>query len=85
MAEASTVFVVDDDAAVRKALTRSLSKRGYRVETFASAEAFLDAYRPEQPGCMVLDVRMPGMSGLELQGFTSTVYKRIGHWKQILL
>lgn len=67
MAEASTVFVVDDDAAVRKALTRSLSKRGYRVETFASAEAFLDAYRPEQPGCLVLDVRMPGMSGLELQ------------------
>lgn len=63
----STVFVVDDDAAVRDSLSLLCETTGLRVECFDSAQGFLDAYRPEQPGCLVLDVRMPGMSGPQLQ------------------
>ncbi len=66
----STVFVVDDDADIRKALQRSLTRRGYVVEGFPSAEIFLTAIESGRAGraaCLVLDVRMPGMSGLELQ------------------
>lgn len=63
----STVFVIDDDAALRKSLRWLLESIGLRVQTFASAGEFLSAYDPEQSGCIVLDVRMPGMSGLELQ------------------
>ena len=62
-----TVFVVDDDAAVRDALRLLLEEEGLPVEVYASAEAFLDSYHPERPGCLVLDIRMPGMNGLELQ------------------
>lgn len=62
-----TVFVVDDDEAVCDSLALLLSSVGRRVKTFLSARAFLDAYDPEQPGCLVLDVRMPGIDGLELQ------------------
>jgi FixJ family two-component response regulator len=62
-----TVFVVDDDAPVRDALKLLLRSVGHRVEAFASAQEFLDAYHDDRPGCLVLDVRMPGMSGLELQ------------------
>ncbi len=62
-----TVYVVDDDESVRTALTRSLEKRGFSVECFDSGQGFLQAYRSGQAGCLVLDVRMPGMSGLELQ------------------
>ena len=61
------VFVVDDDEAIRRALKRSLGLRGYSVATFGSAELFLESYDPLQAGCLVLDMRMPGMSGLELQ------------------
>ncbi len=61
------VYVVDDDQAVRKALTRSLTKHGYVVQVFENAEAFLDHYKPSAHSCLVLDVRMPGMSGMELQ------------------
>lgn len=61
------VYIVDDDEAVRKALTRSLEQRGFAVSTYASAEAFLASYQHESPGCLVLDVRMPGINGLELQ------------------
>ena len=61
------VYIVDDDKAVRKALTRSLEQRGFVVSSYASAEAFLTSYRHEAPGCLVLDVRMPGINGLELQ------------------
>ncbi len=60
------VFVVDDDAAVRRALTLLLGSMGLQVEAHGSAREFLDAYDPGQPGCLLLDVRMPGMSGLEL-------------------
>jgi RNA polymerase sigma factor (sigma-70 family) len=62
-----TVFIVDDDAAVRDSLALLLELKGFRTRQFASAEAFLGEYRPESPGCVVLDLRMPGMTGLELQ------------------
>lgn len=62
-----TVFIVDDDTAVRDALKFLLRSVGHPVEAFASAQDFLDAYRDDRPGCLVLDIRMPGMSGLELQ------------------
>lgn len=62
-----TVFVVDDDAAVRDALRFLMRSVGLTVDTFTSATEFLDAYRDDRPGCLVLDIRMPGMTGLELQ------------------
>jgi FixJ family two-component response regulator len=61
------VYIVDDDAAVRDSLSLLLSLRGYRTATFASAEDFLAALKPEWAGCVLADIRMPGMSGLELQ------------------
>ena len=64
-----TVFIVDDDASVRDSLSLLLSLQGYRTATFASAEDFLSAFRPDWRGCLVVDIRMPGMSGLELQKF----------------
>jgi FixJ family two-component response regulator len=64
---AKTVFVVDDDAAVRDSIAELLDSVGVRVEAYASALAFLDVFRPERPGCLVLDVRMAEMSGLVLQ------------------
>jgi FixJ family two-component response regulator len=63
-----TVYVVDDDEAVRDSLQWLLEGNSYRVRSFSSAEAFLAEFVPEGVGCLVLDVRMPGMSGLELQG-----------------
>jgi two-component system, LuxR family, response regulator FixJ len=63
----ATVFVVDDDDAVRTSLRLLLKSVGLPVETFASAQEFLDAFDAERAGCLVLDIRMPGMSGLELQ------------------
>ena len=62
-----TVFVVDDEADIRTALVMLIKSIGLAVETYASPQAFLQNYRAEQPGCLVLDVRMPGMSGPELQ------------------
>lgn len=67
MADGLAVYIVDDDAAVRDSLSLLLSLRGYRTATFASAEDFLDALRPEWKGCLIADIRMPGMDGLELQ------------------
>ena len=64
---APRVFVVDDDASVRKSLSRLLSSAGYQVETFASSVDFLNRPPHEGPSCLVLDVRMPGPSGLDLQ------------------
>ena len=63
----ATVFVVDDDDAVRTSLRLLLKSVGLPVETFASAQEFLDGFDAERAGCLVLDIRMPGMSGLELQ------------------
>jgi RNA polymerase sigma factor (sigma-70 family) len=62
-----TVFVVDDDEELCAGLRWLLESEGLSVETHTSAEAFLSAYDPDRPGCLVLDVRMGGMSGLELQ------------------
>ncbi|MGI4985439.1 MAG: response regulator transcription factor, partial [Janthinobacterium lividum] len=64
---AETVFVVDDDEAVRDSLRWLLEANSYNVQCFASAEAFLEGYQSAQVGCLILDVRMQGMSGLELQ------------------
>jgi FixJ family two-component response regulator len=61
------VFVVDDDASVRDAVKRLIASVGLRVETFGSTREFLAATRPEAPACLVLDVRLPDVSGLELQ------------------
>src|SRR5580658_6532823 len=61
------VFVVDDDASVRDAVKRLISSISLRVETFGSTREFLAAKRPEAPACLVLDVRLPDSSGLELQ------------------
>lgn len=65
--EPNTVFIVDDDEAVRDSLRWLLEANGYRVKSFSGAEDFLQAYDPEQIGVLIVDVRMPGMSGLELQ------------------
>ena len=62
-----TIFLVDDDPGVLKALSRVLREDGWRVETFESAEAFLARQDLGLPGCLVLDVTMPGLDGLELQ------------------
>ena len=62
-----TVFVVDDDPAVRKSLCWLVESGGRQVKAFESAQSFLDAYTPDQTGCLVTDIRMPGMSGLQLQ------------------
>jgi FixJ family two-component response regulator len=62
-----TIFVIDDDASVRKSLSRLLDALGFDTETFASAEEFLERERYEGVGCIVLDVRMPGLSGMDLQ------------------
>jgi two-component system, LuxR family, response regulator FixJ len=64
-----TVFLVDDDPTVRDALGLFLESAGMAVKPYASAQDFLAEYRTEWPGCVVLDIRMPGMTGLELQDF----------------
>jgi len=63
----SVVFVVDDDPSVREAIKSLIRSVGLRVETFETAQQFLGSKRPEVPGCAVLDVRLPGLSGLDLQ------------------
>ena len=67
MTDASTVFIVDDDADVRESMTWLLELGGFRVETFATAEAFLAAHDSSKRGCIVLDMCMPGFGGLDLQ------------------
>jgi two-component system, LuxR family, response regulator FixJ len=61
------IMVVDDDSGVRNAMRSLLKSVGLESALYASAQEFLTAYQPAQPGCLVLDIRMPGMSGLELQ------------------
>jgi len=63
----AVVFVVDDDAAMRRSLENLVRSVGLRVEAFASAQEFLRRRRPDGPACLVLDVRLPGPSGLDLQ------------------
>ena len=62
-----TVFIVDDDASVRDALSLVFSVRGYRTAVFSGAEDFLKAWRSNWMGCLLIDIRMPGMDGLSLQ------------------
>jgi len=69
---APLVFIVDDDASVRKSLARLVRAAGYGVEVFASAREFLARPQDDAPSCLVLDVRMPGLSGLELQEALAT-------------
>jgi two-component system response regulator AtoC len=75
----ATIYVVDDDEAVRRGLAALLGAKGYAVETFAAAEPFLARPAPKPPSCLLVDVRMPGMSGLELcraigaRGYDTTV------------
>ena len=69
MIERPTVFVVDDDDSVRKGLERLLRLRGYRVESFASAEEFLQQKIEYKIVCLVLDVTLPGINGLDVQNF----------------
>jgi FixJ family two-component response regulator len=61
------VFVVDDDPSVRTSTERLVRSAGFKVKTFGSAKEFLESFRPEGPACLVLDVRLPGQSGLDLQ------------------
>jgi FixJ family two-component response regulator len=65
--ERPIIFIVDDDPSVRRALRRLVRSWGWDAQTFASADEFLSAWSPAQGGCLILDVRLPGMSGLELQ------------------
>ena len=62
-----SVYIIDDDEDIRSSLSRALGMRGFQVETFDSAHAFLDAYSADFYGCIILDQGMPGMTGLELQ------------------
>jgi FixJ family two-component response regulator len=63
-----TVFIIDDDAHMRAAMQRLLKSVGLRTESFATPEEFLQRRLPDSPNCLVLDVRLPGMSGLDVQG-----------------
>ena len=65
------VFIIDDDAPMRESLKNLIRSIGLRAELFASAQEFLQSERPDLPGCLVLDVRLPGLSGLDLQKRTT--------------
>jgi two-component system response regulator FixJ len=85
MATQATVYIVDDDESVRRSLRWLIESAHFAVETFGSGEAFLDSYDPSQPGCLILDIRMNGMSGLDVQRqlidrkFTLPVIVMTGH------
>lgn len=72
MKRETTVFVVDDDLSIRRSLRRVIESVGLGVECYAGAGEFLEGYDPARPGCLVLDVRMPGLSGLDLQETLAT-------------
>jgi FixJ family two-component response regulator len=69
---APLIAVVDDDISVRKSLDRLIRSAGLEVSVFASAEEFLNAAHPRNPDCLILDVRLPGMSGIELLDYLRT-------------
>ena len=77
MITTATVFIVDDDGGVRESLRRLTEAAGLKVLTFATVQAFMQHYDPATPGCLVLDVRMPGMSGLDLQERLATQEIRV--------
>ena len=74
---AAVIFVVDDDAAMRDAIEVLLKSTGFGTRSFASPEEFLRTYDAAQPGCLILDIRMPGMDGLELQSRLNSIKARI--------
>ncbi|MCK5517490.1 MAG: response regulator, partial [Desulfobulbaceae bacterium] len=61
------VFIVDDDSLIRDSLEQLVKSVGFKAETFSSAQTFLNAELSDKPGCLILDIRMPGLSGLDLQ------------------
>jgi FixJ family two-component response regulator len=65
--DSGTVFLIDDDPAVRDSLTLLLSLKGMSTQPFATADSFIETYQPDRAGCVLTDLRMPGMTGLELQ------------------
>ena len=67
MGEAATVFIIDDDVGVRESIKDLVDSVGLHAESFATAQEFLSSERPRGPSCLVLDVRLPGISGLDLQ------------------
>ena len=67
MTNDAIVFVIDDDESIRESLNSLIRSVGLKVQTFASAQEFLQSKRPDVPACLILDVRMPGLSGLDLQ------------------
>ncbi len=75
--EEATVFIVDDDESLRTAIKRLVQAVGYHVKTFDSAPAFLDYPEPDTLQCLILDIRMPGMSGMELQEQLADAGRRI--------
>ena len=82
MSTQATVFIIDDDEGMRQSLVALVESFGYDAESYGSAEAFLAADRRQQPGCVVTDLRMHGLSGLELQ---RELKSRDMHWPVILL
>lgn len=82
MRDEPTIFVVDNDQAVREALRTLLESVGFQVADYPSAQAFLDDYHPGRSGCLVLDIRMPGLSGLELQ---EQLDKRVIHLPVVII
>ena len=75
--KASLITIVDDDPAVRKSLERLMRAAGFRTEAFASAEDFVQAGDHDETACLVLDLRLPGLSGLELQRYLVDEYHRV--------
>ena len=71
------IAVVDDDSSLRESTQLLLRSAGYRAEVFASAREFLDSNRIDETACLILDVRMPGMDGLELQRFLNEAQRQI--------
>jgi FixJ family two-component response regulator len=77
MTSAPTVFVVDDDPQVRRAVGRLLTSAGYRVELFGSAIQFLESTDGDRPGCLVIDLRLPGLNGIDLFNLLQTSGKSV--------
>jgi FixJ family two-component response regulator len=77
MTSQPTIFVIDDDAQVRRAVGRLLTSAGYRVELFSSAIQFLESTDGDRPGCLVIDLRLPGLNGIDLFNLLQTTGKTI--------
>lgn len=82
LTESMPVYIVDDDESIRKALQRLLKSAGYQALTFASAEDFLDSISGRGEGCLILDIRLPGISGLDLQ---EQLFSRGGKYSVIFI